>query len=42
VHLDLLADHCWAPVSQDGLLFDYGRVDPSTLERALAAIVAEL
>jgi GntR family transcriptional regulator/MocR family aminotransferase len=42
VHLDLLADHCWAPVEQDGLLFDYGRVDPKALERALAAIVLEL
>ena len=42
VHLDLLADHCWAPADHDGLLLDYGRVEPSALERALTLIAAEL
>jgi GntR family transcriptional regulator/MocR family aminotransferase len=42
VHLDVLADHCWAPVADDGLLLDYGRVPPSALERGLAMIASEL
>jgi GntR family transcriptional regulator/MocR family aminotransferase len=42
VHLDLLADHCWLPVANDGLLLDYGRVEPAAFERALALIAAEL
>jgi GntR family transcriptional regulator/MocR family aminotransferase len=42
VHLDLLADHCWAPVDHDGLLLDYGRVEASALKRALGLIAAEI
>jgi GntR family transcriptional regulator/MocR family aminotransferase len=42
VHVDVLADHCWAPVADDGLLLDYGRVEPAALERALERIAVEL
>lgn len=42
VHVDVLAEHCWAPVGDDGLLLDYGRVTPAAFERALALIAAEL
>jgi GntR family transcriptional regulator/MocR family aminotransferase len=42
VHVDVLAEHCWAPVSDDGLLIDYGRVTPAAFERALGLIAAEL
>ena len=38
VHVDVLAEHCWAPVGDDGLLLDYGRVAPTAFERALALI----
>jgi GntR family transcriptional regulator/MocR family aminotransferase len=42
VHVDVLADHCWAPVDDAGLLLDYGRVTPAALERALELLTAEL
>jgi GntR family transcriptional regulator/MocR family aminotransferase len=42
VHVDVLAEHCWAPVRDDGLLLDYGRATPAAFERALALIAAEL
>ncbi len=42
VHVDVLAEHCWAPVGDDGLLLDYGRVAPAAFERALALIAGEL
>jgi GntR family transcriptional regulator/MocR family aminotransferase len=42
IHVDVLADHCWAPVRDAGVLLDYGRVQPAALERALPRLAAEL
>ena len=36
------AELAYVPVSDDGLLIDYGRVTPAAFERALSSIAAEL
>jgi len=42
VHVDVLAEHCWAEAGDDGVLLDYGRVTPAVFERALLLIAAAL